>query len=149
MPAMFAPVRDCSFKRLVYAVVGRPSERDRTRANARPCHSCHAQAGPYLGLPRLRVALAERGKEPAAESRDGLLTRRRSTEFNTNLRLLRRLLPVGITALILGSGATAFGGVWPNAPNSCELLTAAAARALQPTATFRQTGYTGDSSTCE
>jgi hypothetical protein len=126
MPAMFAPVRDCSFKRLVYAVVGRPSERDRTRANARPCHSCHAQAGPYLGLPRLRVALAERGKEPAAESRDGLLTRRRSTEFNT-----------------------AFGGVWPNAPNSCELLTAAAARALQPTATFRQTGYTGDSSTCE
>src|SRR6266496_1363855 len=38
---MFAPVRARSLKRLVSRVFARWSERERTRANAEPCHSCH------------------------------------------------------------------------------------------------------------
>src|ERR1051326_6892078 len=39
---MFAPVRTRSLKPRGYRVSSRASERDRTRASAEPCHSCHA-----------------------------------------------------------------------------------------------------------
>ena len=41
MRAMFAVVRARSLKLLVRRRLGRASERDRTPANAKPCHSCH------------------------------------------------------------------------------------------------------------
>jgi adenylate kinase family enzyme len=41
MRAMFAPVRALSLKLLPASVSDRATERERTRANAEPCHSCH------------------------------------------------------------------------------------------------------------
>jgi hypothetical protein len=42
---MFAPVRARALKQLVYRAIGWASERERTRANAEPCHSCYASVG--------------------------------------------------------------------------------------------------------
>jgi hypothetical protein len=36
-----APVRARALKPFVFRLFDRPSERERTRANAEPCHSCH------------------------------------------------------------------------------------------------------------
>src|SRR6266496_4211742 len=44
MRAMFAPVRARSLKQVVCTVFVPASERKRTRANAEPCHSCHASS---------------------------------------------------------------------------------------------------------
>src|SRR5713226_5383309 len=53
---MFAPVRTRALKPLACTVFARASERTRTRANAEPCHSCHASGG--TGTPRRRGSAA-------------------------------------------------------------------------------------------
>jgi hypothetical protein len=42
---MFGSVRARSLKSPVCSLFVRASERDRTRANAQPCHSCHGSSG--------------------------------------------------------------------------------------------------------
>jgi hypothetical protein len=62
----FAPVRVRSLKPPVCRVWVRPSERERTRANAEACHSCHGLRAPNLDSSTFsatrfaRVLLAER-----------------------------------------------------------------------------------------
>jgi cytochrome c553 len=41
----FASVRSCSLKRPARRASVQASERERTRANAEPCHSCHGVEG--------------------------------------------------------------------------------------------------------
>src|SRR4051812_28026759 len=54
MRATFVPVRARSLKTLVSMAFGRASERERTRANAEPCHSCHAITVPSADFDELR-----------------------------------------------------------------------------------------------
>jgi len=53
---MFASVRARSLKPLAFGDSQRASERNRTRANAQPCHSCHASvAASRLGREHRRA----------------------------------------------------------------------------------------------
>jgi hypothetical protein len=57
---MFAPVRTRSLKPPGSGVSSRASERNRTRANAEPCHSCHAANDDQPGLERAVVGVSGR-----------------------------------------------------------------------------------------
>src|SRR5438445_10851140 len=85
---MFALVRPRSLKPLGYGVSTRTSEHERTRANAEPCHSCHALSVPdrkvsrigALGCfgdeHRLRVQQAAVSQEPSLRVVGAILYRK-------------------------------------------------------------------------
>jgi hypothetical protein len=86
MRAMFAPVRARSLKPLCYSVVVRASERERTRANAEPCHSCHAAVG-IRRKPGRAARQASRSRRPPGRYRRA---RRRARRVSVAPRCRRR-----------------------------------------------------------
>src|SRR5262249_36986765 len=109
MRAMFAPVRARSLKLLFCSVFVRVSERKRTRANAEPCHSCHASLVDELAQPRrLHQALLGAALERARERFPGRQFRLEAAALHSS-----RSTPAG--AVVVGRAVHTFRFTRPRA----------------------------------